>query len=352
MEVKYPITILISDTHLGATGSRYRKFNEFLKSNLEKIKNDPKFKENLKSFIILGDIFDLVCDSCRDIKKDHITIFNQLNELIDYGISVISILGNHDISVSGNYDKKFVKEKKKLIRKFKKLKFDAKFLNELSISQYLLLKNINAKWYLHLYDTQNIYNTDPIRTIELGNVISLDKDYNILLTHGHQFFPVKTQGASSIWDFCLNAPDFIKEIFNYLWNIIISGIKPNKNSEFEELIIKNKEDIHRKFNLKLTKQKIKKVVKFYDDMINGDHLRDTLKNANIVIPDILETSRLTHILFGHTHKVEIYNKDDILIINTGAWHHTRPCYVEFFANGEFKVNVMNDNGEWEDYKIN
>jgi len=105
-----PMIIIISDTHLGASGARYSLFEKLLIEIMDKIKSDEQFKQNFKSLIILGDFCDLLCDSFKDIGKDfQQMIFEKIDFLIENDISVPIILGNHDLSVSGDFDKKFRK---------------------------------------------------------------------------------------------------------------------------------------------------------------------------------------------------------------------------------------------------
>ncbi|MHA1309595.1 MAG: metallophosphoesterase [Candidatus Helarchaeota archaeon] len=349
MKNSNPMIIIMSDTHLGASGARVKLIQEFIHKILDDLNNNEGFKNDLKAFIILGDIFDLVCDSYKDIVHDYKEILEDIDAILNHGVAVVLTLGNHDISVSGNLDKKFLKQKRKLIKKFKEINLNAKFLNELTIGQYLYIHNNTRGWEISIYNKKNIFDSNPINTITLQKTENLSKKFHILLTHGHQFFPEKTKLASSIWDFCLSAPDIIKEFFNYLWNVVLKREKTNEPINLDDELEKNQEILEKKFNLKLKSRKKKVIMKYYTNFKDIDNYRDQLINSEAKIKEVLGDTEITHIIFGHTHKVEILKEDNRLIYNTGAWQHVNPSYAEFYSDGTIKIKILNDNGEWEDY---
>ena len=72
--------------------------------------------------------------------------------------------------------------------------------------------------------------------------------------------------------------------------------------------------------------------------------------AEEIIPEEVfgeNTSLITHLIFGHTHKAEIFEKNGILIANTGAWQHVNPSFIELSNTGKFSFKSLNTNGKWE-----
>ncbi len=342
----YPCVIILSDTHLGATGSKFKLLKEFLSDLLAKIENEPKFSENFQVIILLGDIFDLVCDSYRDITNDYKDIFDLLNKISSKNIRIISLLGNHDISVSGDWDKTFLKRKRRLISNFKKYGLNLECLSEENLCQYIFLKDSKNKWFLYLLDTRNISDENDSRIIEIPKSINEEKNYNAIFIHGHQLFPAETRGAAPIWDFCLNSPDFIREIFNYLWNVALKGQKLDTSINFNKILTDYSKEIYEKFNKKLGLLNRCRLNKFFRKMIKIEQYRESLKNMNIKYRYLFKDTEISHIIFGHTHQVDYQKIEDILLINTGAWHHVNPSYLEFYSDGTFQLKIRNDNGDW------
>ena len=92
--------LFISDVHLGLKNplgekERERKLVNFLRSNLES--GDRLF--------IVGDLFDFWFEYRTVIPKDFILILSCLKELVDNGIRIDYIAGNHDFWVGGFFQK-------------------------------------------------------------------------------------------------------------------------------------------------------------------------------------------------------------------------------------------------------
>lgn len=87
-----PKTIyFISDAHLGAEGKEKEKIKEEkLLAFLHKIKEDGEF------LYILGDMFEFWFEYKNVIPKDHFKILSQLRRVVDSGIEVNYVVGNHD----------------------------------------------------------------------------------------------------------------------------------------------------------------------------------------------------------------------------------------------------------------
>ena len=81
----------ISDAHLGAEEKEKEKIKEEkLFSFLDKIKADGE------SLYVLGDMFEFWFEYRHVIPKDHFTVLSQLRNLVDSGIKVSYVVGNHD----------------------------------------------------------------------------------------------------------------------------------------------------------------------------------------------------------------------------------------------------------------
>lgn len=81
----------ISDAHLGAEEKEKEKLKENkLVSFLDKIKEDGEF------LYILGDMFEFWFEYKNVIPKDHFAILGKLRNLVDSGMKVNYIVGNHD----------------------------------------------------------------------------------------------------------------------------------------------------------------------------------------------------------------------------------------------------------------
>lgn len=87
-----PETIyFISDAHLGAEEKEKEKMKEGrLSSFLDKIKEDGE------SLYILGDMFEFWFEYKNVIPKDHFKILGKLKNVVDSGIKISYVVGNHD----------------------------------------------------------------------------------------------------------------------------------------------------------------------------------------------------------------------------------------------------------------
>jgi len=87
-----PETIyFISDAHLGAEEKEKEKIKEErLLAFLDKVKKDGE------SLYILGDMFEFWFEYKNLIPKDHFKVLSQLRNVVDSGIKVSYLVGNHD----------------------------------------------------------------------------------------------------------------------------------------------------------------------------------------------------------------------------------------------------------------
>jgi UDP-2,3-diacylglucosamine hydrolase len=81
----------LSDAHLGGEDeSREKKKEQRLLSLLEKIKEDGEY------LYLVGDMFEFWFEYRNAIPKGYLEILSKLKELVDGGIKVIYLVGNHD----------------------------------------------------------------------------------------------------------------------------------------------------------------------------------------------------------------------------------------------------------------
>jgi len=81
----------ISDAHLGAEEKEKEKIKEErLLAFLDKVKEDGE------SLYILGDMFEFWFEYKNLIPKDHFKILSQVRDVVDSGIKVSYVVGNHD----------------------------------------------------------------------------------------------------------------------------------------------------------------------------------------------------------------------------------------------------------------
>ena len=87
LNCKKTYTLVISDIHLGSTGSQAEKLYRFLSLLLE---NPPR------RLIIAGDLFELWSTNYKNIDKFEYKVIRKILELSEHGIKVVYIPGNHD----------------------------------------------------------------------------------------------------------------------------------------------------------------------------------------------------------------------------------------------------------------
>ncbi len=90
----------LSDFHLGAPDHesslvREKKIVSFLES----------IKPDASEVFILGDIFDFWYEYKKVVPKGYVRLFGKLAELTDSGIKVFVFIGNHDMWMSGYFEK-------------------------------------------------------------------------------------------------------------------------------------------------------------------------------------------------------------------------------------------------------
>ncbi|NIN01845.1 MAG: hypothetical protein GTO24_28220 [candidate division Zixibacteria bacterium] len=82
---------LLSDAHLGADEEDKEKFKEEkLISFLDRVKGEGE------TLYLVGDMFEFWFEYKNAIPKDHFAVLNRLRQLVDCGVKVNYIVGNHD----------------------------------------------------------------------------------------------------------------------------------------------------------------------------------------------------------------------------------------------------------------
>jgi predicted MPP superfamily phosphohydrolase len=103
-----PKILVVSDNHLGSLDSEKDLFIQFLRKII-----NGEFGSELQALIILGDFIDLCTDIPNALLK-RVKIQEILTLLIQIKnkMSIILLLGNHEVPVTGDYDEKFQQQSK------------------------------------------------------------------------------------------------------------------------------------------------------------------------------------------------------------------------------------------------
>ncbi|MFX0002080.1 MAG: metallophosphoesterase [Promethearchaeota archaeon] len=339
--------LVVSDIHLGSLDCERELFIQFLNSIL-----NGEYGNELQGLIILGDFIDLCTDIPNTLlEREKVQeIFRLLLE-IKKKIKLIFVLGNHEIPVTGDYDEKFKVRKEKFIKRFEKSDFNELFDNEI-FCQYLILKKKEKEDILFLYDSRNQIEGNPINEVSIPG-IELDNDYECFMTHGFQFdSEIYRFFVGQIWKSLISNNKFeIKETYDYFWNQVIKNgrkVKPitfeNMKNELAKLkkmpleLIENlfSELNNVEFNLiKANMRILKKWQRASKPDYYFDEIKEFLekKNSNL--------SKVNHVIYGHSHHSGIaygnINNQRVEIINSGAWQHVQPSYVEILLKGKLNL---------------
>lgn len=416
-----PNVIFTSDLHLGGGDTLHDEFKDFLSEIMLRLKADKEFRNNLKAIVFLGDVFDMIMDGTDDIILKHSDIFDVFQKLYDMDIKLIFALGNHEISVTGNYHKRFEKRMKLFFNEvheaFAENFFAYSWFNKDYFCQYVIVHAIpNKKITLNLYHSMDqIKKGKPTLQLEFDIKFKADKQIVSLGCHGFQYPRFQTQlYGSTIWNMLLSLPSPLKTTVNTIWNESgIGKLTSNAKSIDKEMIkekfelvkeklikdepdaidddmIKNidvEEDINEDIDedidgskgiMSKTKNKLNKAMnkvenwfsktftaedsyvrsffrKIKEDTMKSDTVLNMISNLMVEtqekfmeltnddtkITDFLklyDLDQVTHIIYGHTHKKGVSEKDGVMIYNTGAWQHTPDgSIVCFYADGEFKL---------------
>ncbi len=226
-----PFIITTSDVHLGGGASHPDLFEKFLKEILKSAKRNKHKEKKIKVLLILGDIFDVMMSTFETISREFIHILKLLDQIYEQGIRIIITLGNHEVSVTGDWDKEFTPRKIEFINTFqnilKEYDYKAKFLNKRNFCQYVTLTNNTNKpepeWELNLFDSKyQIPNKMPnnLRPIIIGKSTTTHP-FKFIFCHGYQFFKAESKSAGEvIWNPLFKSSPTTKDRINTFYNKI------------------------------------------------------------------------------------------------------------------------------------
>ena len=338
---KDPKILVVSDVHLGAMKSKLSLFHNFLVN----IKNEA-YGSDLQALIILGDFFDL----CTELPKTLLDntnigkIFNLLLELRDdSNINLIFVLGNHEIPVTGNYNKKFQSRKDKFLEKFKDSKYRTLF-NKEYFCQFVLLRKQNGNDTLCLYDSkQDIYKPQGKKIII--NNLKLSDDFQCLMMHGFQFDRYFFRFlAGTIWKSLIKSEDIeVKEAFDYFWNGVIKKGKRAKSVSFSDMkkkIVKTKGTLVDHFsNMTSIDFRIfrldMRILEEWEKARKVQYYHEGIKRFFDS-----KLSSINNVIYGHSHNsgstVLMINSQEVTTVNDGAWQHVDPTVVVIKPKGKIE----------------
>ncbi|UCD00876.1 MAG: metallophosphoesterase [Promethearchaeota archaeon] len=351
MGVTNPKILVVSDNHLGSLDSEKDLFIQFLR----KI-NNGEFGNELQALIILGDFIDLCTDIPETLlKREKIQEILTLLIQIKNKLSIILLLGNHEVPVTGDYDEKFQRRKEKFLIKFENSNISELFDNG-SIGQYIILKKWNNEDMLLLYDSRNQIEKNPINKVRIEG-LDLDSNYMCLMTHGYQFeSDIYRFFVGQVWKSMISSNNFeIKETFDYFWNEIIKNgrkIKPITFGQMKQELatLKNMpiESIDALFS-ELTNLEFKlikanaRIMKKWERAKKLDYYLEEIQE--FLEDDIF--SKVNHLIYGHSHNKGVYNGTinghPIEIVNDGSWQHIKPSYVEIHYKGILNLRTVLSN---------
>ncbi|MHA2473137.1 MAG: metallophosphoesterase, partial [Promethearchaeota archaeon] len=343
-----PKILVVSDVHLGSFNIKEDLFIQFLNGII-----NGEFGNELQTFLILGDFVDLCTDLPRTLmeRKKVQEILTLLLE-IKKKINLVFLLGNHEIPVVGNYDKKFESRKKKFLNKFtidkfKKYGFEELFDSELYY-QYAILRKYNNKDMLLFYNSREQIENNPVTELQIKD-LDLNPNYRCLMVHGHQFeSELYRFFVGQLWKSLIRSDKYeVKETYDYFWNHIIKNGRKIKGITFEKMkeelaILKGKsvEGIDSDFSelsvpeFKFYKTQMR-VMKGYqrESKINPfiDEIKEFLED------DKYDLAKINKVIFGHFHykaqTTATINQKQVEITNDGTWQFVPPSYLEICKNG-------------------
>lgn len=325
-----PWALILSDIHLGARGNYHPHLLEFLQILSTKLNNGEL--PSLQVVFVVGDFFDVLNESYRSLSRDSLfkAIYHEMNAILARNIPILMILGNHEISVLGD----FTKHKTEFIQKFDKpLPYNG--LTAENFAQFIIIETTaDGKKTIKMFDNKSqMEKNQPFRTINLeGNGQTVvPKKY--LLMHGHQFTPFATAMSGFLfWNPLLNASEAGKEAVDFLWDFSPADIsdqelenklknwsqqkEPEQTAEVEALIKNNK--AYAEAMKQQSKRSDKQRTKFV---------------MNLMLPKIVkkvEKAKLgiDTLIFGHTHQAytgtsKLKNNQTLQIVNPGGWQHVK-----------------------------
>lgn len=334
------LAIILSDIHLGDIYAEVDVFKSFLIKLIKEIelKNLPY----LKTLIILGDFFDIMRTSFLDlcVNQDYVEIYELIQKINRKNISIILVLGNHEISTTGFYNRVFKSRKKDFLSKMKENGFEFDFLNNLTTCQYAFLK-VNAQNILtiSLYDS-----LEKISFNQKGDLLRSDNDLKFsnapafnnqcyFMTHGFQFddWSIHHFIKAPWWSIFLKLPDDIKKGLNQFW-FKLKYDRDNFDDESFFSYLKSK-------GIRITNSKSKNI----KELIQNDGYEDNKRYCKNFIETLYEKKLdlVTHVIFGHTHEVICAKRDEVSLLNPGCWfQNQKRCFIEILNDGSYSMSYI------------
>jgi len=338
------IGLIVSDVHIGASKVESLLFEYFLD---EAIKN-----EDLETFIVNGDFFDIVMMDYDKIVRTYSNIFKKMDQIQKkIKNKLLFTLGNHEIAVTGLINRNFSCRRNLFIKLFRDTNTKTQFLKEDKFFQYILL-SVKNNGLEKKTETLSSEGFDKIG--DLIEFIKCNKDDDsfypfCLITHGHQFDGWLKRNIAGFfgWSpFIKIRWNWVKKGMDVFWNYLASGTRKVTEVTDEDIenIIKYfkvpKKDRKkvRKFLKKALKYEIKLSEKINDDYFKK--IRKFLKREKFKI--IRE--RVPYISFGHSHWPEdtkAFNWEPTYeFYNSGGWQKIiKPSYIEIRRNSNNELNL-------------
>lgn len=292
--------IILSDVHLGASNSNIDGLTQLL-DHISR----GEYPAKVEAIIVVGDFLDLIINTYKLIARWIVCqhIYRLLNRIYNQGIPFIYILGNHEISVTENYNVAFTSRKENLIELLEQNGFNFPFFKNAHICQYVIM---GIRKQLEIYPIDSIDNN-----IIHGSLQSLRQ--KTLIAHGYQFERDEIrQRVGRIWNYYLQKEKYLL-LVDKIWN----GIERRVVETIEE---ENGIDNRR-------------IRTFFKNLLNISNkhfcheIADFVKKKYNIFNYYFE-----NVIYGHTHEKGTYlrtlGNKRLNIFNTGTWHKTDfPNYV-------------------------
>ena len=335
------IGVIVSDVHIGASKVESLLFEYFLDEIIS--------RENLETFIVNGDFFDIVMMDYDKIVRTYSNIFYKMDQIQNkFKNKFLFTLGNHEIAVTGLINRNFSCRRDLFIELFRDSlgkHTKTQFLKEDKFFQYILL----FRQYAITLISKGF---DKIG--DLIEFIKCNKDDDsfqpfCLITHGHQFEGWLKRNIAGFfgWSpFIKIRWNWVKKGMDVFWNYLASGTRkvPDVTDDDIENIIKYFKVPEK--DRKKVRKFLKKALKYETKLSQNTNekyykkIRKFLKKRKFKI--IKE--RVPYISFGHSHWPEdtkaLNWKPTYEFYNSGGWQKIiKPSYIEIRKNSDNELNL-------------
>jgi len=290
---KNPLTYVYSDVHLGVDKIATRYFNNELKRIIKNQNNKQVFIQNL---ILNGDTWDRLIRMDDFFDKQNTKML--LKKITSQGTRIIPILGNHELSVSGEYDNEFSKRKNAFFKGY-----NWNFIDNSSITQYVILIKKKDDFTLNTYDS--------VDDIDPSIFTNSDRNTNYIICHGFQF-QNNLELLARFWNFCLNGNRVRKTGCKKIWYNLVGGRWIRKTGEdLDDRIVDNIEEIDIDFiEIQDAYNEYTRNEAYFERLIEFCRINNLLNHIGNVV-------------FGHTHAPangeRIGVNENLMVYNTGSW---------------------------------